>query len=117
MAAKVRGVARVGSLWDFDTLLGCYRRMPKVERPRERPEWGDERAGECQDFVWHGLRDWWMCDGGRRMVIVPATWRVFWVPIVADVLDTRYDVWREFEEAHPGLYEEFADAVDQWLEL
>ncbi len=111
MTTLYERIVSVGSLWDFDALLGRYRRMPKVERPRARPEWGDERAGDCEDFVWHGLRDWWICDDGRRLVIVPASWEAFWVPMSPDVLGSTYDVWSEFEESRPELYDEFLRAA------
>jgi hypothetical protein len=51
-----------GSLWVFDEELLRYQRMPKEERPREREEWSDERAGSLQDFVWHDYVRWFITD-------------------------------------------------------
>lgn len=42
-----------GSIWWFDEQAREYLRLPRVEQPRERPEWSDERAGALQDAVWH----------------------------------------------------------------
>jgi hypothetical protein len=91
-------VVSVGSIWLLDEAGGRYMRMPNTEAPRERPEWGDERAGACQDGVWHGLDAWWRCDNGRRMVIAPTGESPFWVPLVDEVLDTTFDVWAEVAE-------------------
>ena len=48
-------VESLGSVWEIDLSLMRYRRYPKEERPREFPEWSDERAGALQDFVWHPM--------------------------------------------------------------
>lgn len=48
----------LGSYWLFNENEKKYCRMPKGEQPREFPEWGDERAGPLQDFVWHEYVKW-----------------------------------------------------------
>lgn len=40
-------VVSVGSIWLLDEAAGRYMRMPKTEGPRERLDWGDERAAAC----------------------------------------------------------------------
>lgn len=47
-----------GSFFWLDEAAGEYLRLPKEERPRERPEWSDERAGALQDAVWHPMVGW-----------------------------------------------------------
>jgi hypothetical protein len=47
-------IESVGSFWEFDTTLHRYRRWPKNEGPRERPEWSPP-SGPLQDFVWHDM--------------------------------------------------------------
>lgn len=47
-----------GSLFWLDDEAGEYLRLPKHEKPRERPEWSDERAGPLQDAVWHPMNAW-----------------------------------------------------------
>ena len=94
----LRGIERVesvGSVWFFDAANQRYMRMPNHEGPRERPEWGDSRAGACEDHVWHAASDWWACDGDRRMVICPKLFEAFWVPLVTEVLDSTFDVDEE----------------------
>lgn len=49
-------VESLGSIWEIDTLDMRYRRWPKNEAPRKKPEWSDERAGALQDVVWHPMR-------------------------------------------------------------
>jgi hypothetical protein len=87
VAIDVPGVSRVvslGSVWDFDAAASGYRRMPLREAPRERPEWGDERAGPCEDFIWHALVDAWITDDGERLVIVPVDFAAFYAPMTED---------------------------------
>ena len=77
-------VARVRVEIDDDLLR--YRRLPKHEMGRERPEWSDERAGILQDAVWHTFERWeirphpdayvrrlviFNVDGTTRCVIAP----------------------------------------------
>lgn len=52
-----------GSFWFFDEVNRKYLRMPKQEGPRERPEWGDERAGRLQDLYWHDYDRWEVING------------------------------------------------------
>lgn len=47
-----------GSVFEIDEDDLRYRRFPKQEAPRERPEWSDDRAGVLQDFVWHPYLSW-----------------------------------------------------------
>ncbi len=47
-----------GSYWWIDERSKEYMRLPKEEKPRERPEWGDERAGALQDAIWHPYEEW-----------------------------------------------------------
>ena len=49
-----------GSLWWFDDMAGEYLRLPKTEKPRERSEWSDGRAGILQDGVWLPMVRWWI---------------------------------------------------------
>lgn len=55
--AGILRVESAGSIWEIDLTLNRYRRMPREEQPRERPEWGGPDAGPLQDFVWHEMRD------------------------------------------------------------
>lgn len=48
-------IESLGSIWEIDALDMRYRRWPKHEAPRERPEWGDERAEALQDYTWHPM--------------------------------------------------------------
>jgi hypothetical protein len=41
------------------------------------------------------MESWWVCDDGRRMVIVPVHFDPFWVPMVHEVIDTTFDLERE----------------------
>jgi hypothetical protein len=67
-------VESFGSVWEIDLSLNRYRRYPREERPREREEWSDERAGALQDFVWHPI-------SARPFVKrVTAGWRMF-IPV------------------------------------
>lgn len=47
-----------GSFFWIDEAACEYLRLPKEERPRERAEWSDERAGALQDGVWHPMAGW-----------------------------------------------------------
>jgi hypothetical protein len=47
-----------GSVVWLDEAQLRYLRLPKVEGPRDRPEWSDERAGALQDAVWHPYTSW-----------------------------------------------------------
>lgn len=51
-------IESAGSLWWIDENAKEYLRTPKVEAPRDPPEWGDERAGALQDLVWHPYDSW-----------------------------------------------------------
>jgi hypothetical protein len=56
------GIIRVetlGSWWLIDEVNLRYCRFPKTEGGRERPEWGDERAGMLQDAIWHEFTGRW----------------------------------------------------------
>lgn len=53
MRPGVTRIVSLGSYWWFDETNHEYLRLPKSERPRERPEWSDGRAGALQDAVWH----------------------------------------------------------------
>ncbi len=67
MKTGARKIETNGSFWFFDEVNRKYLRMPKQEGPRERPEWGDERAGLLQDLVWHDYADWKVVHG--RLII------------------------------------------------
>lgn len=56
-----------GSIFEIDEDMDRYRRFPKNEGPREKPEWSDERAGALQDAVWHPFVKWGYRSG--RLVI------------------------------------------------
>ncbi len=43
----------MGSYWWVNTDEKMYLRSTKGEIPREKPEWGNAKAGPLQDFVWH----------------------------------------------------------------
>lgn len=47
-----------GSYWWFDELNHKYMRLPKQEAPREKKEWGNEKAGVLQDAIWHDYESW-----------------------------------------------------------
>lgn len=51
-------IETLGSIFEIDELDRRYRRFPKHEAPRERPEWSDERAGRLQDGIWHPYLSW-----------------------------------------------------------
>jgi hypothetical protein len=51
-----------GSNWWFDEDAMEYLRLPKVEQPRERPEWGSPDAGPLEDAKWHTYVEWWIED-------------------------------------------------------
>lgn len=93
------------SIWRFDDVAGRYMRTPRVEAPRERPEWGDERAGACQDFVWHDLDTWWITDDHQRLVIVPVSFPPFWAPLTANVNHRRFNLWGELAGRQDGTFE------------
>ena len=59
-----------GSMWVLDDGAGRYCRFPLDEGGRERPEWGDERAGVLRDAVWHPMLSWRLADA--RMVDLAA---------------------------------------------
>ena len=103
-------VEGLGSVWVFDDGASRYMRLPRMETPREHPEWGDARAGSCQDGVWHDMVGWCRVDGGRRLVIVPAVGEPFWAPLVPEVLGSTYDAWSGLDEVDPELYEAFFEA-------
>lgn len=51
----MRDVVRIeskGSIWFFNEIDKTYIRMPKAEKPRNNPEWGNT-PGPLQDFVPH----------------------------------------------------------------
>ena len=83
------------SIWLFDTAIGCYLRTPLTEEPRAQPETGDERAGPCQDWVWHPFDDWWITEDGKRLVVAPRSWDHFWRPLTADGEAGDFDFDRE----------------------
>lgn len=60
-------IESLGSIWEIDEEMLRYRRWPKQEAPREKPEWSDDRAGKLQDFVWHSYVSYWI-DGGRLFI-------------------------------------------------
>lgn len=83
-------VETVGSVWWFDETTHEYLRLPREEKPREKPEWSDERAGPLQDAVWHPYVRWetgkhpgYNPDG--RLVEVPS--RDGLLPAIVRVLD------------------------------
>ena len=84
-------VVGVASVWLFDDVELVYMRLPRMEGPRERPEWGDVRAGGCQDNVWHALDDWWVTPDHRRLVVAPSGFETFWAPLDPQVCD-RFDL-------------------------
>ena len=45
------------NVWLDETTM-TYLRLPVNEAPRDRPEWGDHRAGPLQDNVWHPMISW-----------------------------------------------------------
>lgn len=70
----IRRVETVGSVFEFDEQDRRYRRWPKSEAPRERPEWGTTR-GPLMDAVWHPFVDWSVETGQwgvRRLLITVA---------------------------------------------
>lgn len=104
-------VDSLGSIWRFDDDLGRYMRTPRVEAPREHPEWGDERAGPCQDFIWHELDSWWVTSDGKRLVVVPVSFGPFWVPLTPDVNDMAFDVWGAVIARNDGTYERVVERL------
>ena len=69
------GIVRVeslGSVWEIDENLNRYRRFPKTETGREKPEWSDERAGALQDAVWHDFTGDW--EIRKRPIVVEWDW-------------------------------------------
>ena len=91
-----------GSVWVFDDALGRYLRTPRSEAPRERAEWGDHRAGPCQDFVWHDVSEWWITDDGQRLMVVPRIWEPFWAPLAAETVETCFDLGAELHQRRRG---------------
>lgn len=66
-------VRTLGSVFEIDEALGRYRRMPREERPRERPEWGGPDAGPLRDFAWlpMGEEGWRIDDRARLLINLP----------------------------------------------
>lgn len=91
--AGLHVVESLGSIWWIDEVLERYWRMPKVEMPRECPEWSDSRAGACQDAVWHPLLDWWIdeADGGRLIIRTPDV--SFWAPMTEATFESTFDLF------------------------
>lgn len=54
----IQRIETMGSIFEIDEDDLRYRRFPKHEGPREKPEWSDERAGALQDAVWHPYIEW-----------------------------------------------------------
>lgn len=48
-------IETVGSVFEIDENDMRYRRFPKVEAPREKPDWS---TGILQDGVWHPYVSW-----------------------------------------------------------
>lgn len=101
----------VDSIWRFDAIAALYQRTPRWERPRARPEWGDERAGSCQDWVWHELDSWWIPEDRQRLVIVPVAFLPFWAPLTAAANGETFDVWGALAGREDGTYERFAERM------
>jgi hypothetical protein len=64
-------IATRGSIFLIDEGLNRYQRMPKEEKPREKPEWGSSVAGPLQDFVWHDMdpEGWYIVPQSNRLYI------------------------------------------------
>ena len=64
-------VTTKGSIFEIDEALQRYRRFPREERPREHPEWGSDKAGALQDFVWHDIdpEGWYINELSGRLII------------------------------------------------
>lgn len=58
MRSSAVHVTTLGSDWWFDEANKEYLRMPLGATPRERPEWGDARAGALQDGTWLPYYSW-----------------------------------------------------------
>lgn len=95
-------IAGLASIWWFDDGRGLYMRMPRIEAPRELAEWGDVRAGPCQDFVWHGLDSWWVTADGSRLVVVPVAHEAFWAPLTQEADGHTFDLWDELVGRRDG---------------
>jgi hypothetical protein len=67
-------VETVGSVWLIDETEGRYCRFPLEEKPRERAEWGDERAGDLQDLVWHDFAGQWRIDDYTGRLFIETRW-------------------------------------------
>lgn len=65
----MRRIETFGSIFEVDEDLEQYRRWPKHEKPRDKPEWGSEEAGLLQDFVWHPLVRWGVHPHEPRLII------------------------------------------------
>ena len=96
MMRDITRIEGLDSIWRFDAVTSRYQRTPRWERPRERPEWGDERTGACQDWVWHDLDSWWMTEDRQRLVVVPVAFLPFWAPLTAAASDEAFDVWERW---------------------
>jgi hypothetical protein len=62
----IHRVESTGSIWEIDVEDMRYRRFPKEESPREKPEWGNSEDG-LKDFVWHDFIEWRVTD--TRLII------------------------------------------------
>lgn len=51
-------IRTLGSRWEFWETEHLYRRSPRTEGGREKPEWGGPEAGPLQDHVWHQFATW-----------------------------------------------------------
>ena len=85
-------VIGVNSIWHFIECANRYHRRPLT--PRERPEWGDERAGPCEDHKWHRYVHYWVTEDRRRLIIVPVGFAPFWAPLTPDATDP-FALWDE----------------------
>jgi hypothetical protein len=81
-----------GSIWTIDEDLKKYMRMPKHEQPREKPQWGDHRAGALQDFVWHEYEKWEIVQD-KWLLIHHANGKVVTAPLAS---------WEDYMIAREG---------------
>lgn len=94
MTAAPRFIVGADSTWAFVECGHRYQRRPIT--PRERPEWGDEHAGPCEDYRWHRYVRWWVTEDELRLIVLPFGFRPFWAPLVTGLPD-RFDLVSELD--------------------
>jgi len=101
-----------GSLWWFDDTAHEYLRLPRVEQPRERPEWSDERAGVLQDAVWHPMLGWRIDAPDIDLDALVAHYEKAFDPDIAYLLASRHAA--EARNVTPGLMIDLPDGTTTW---